>query len=197
MQEERNISSLEQLLERIADAARGQRRISLGEIVDQVGRRSFGPLLLVAGLVTLAPIVGDIPGVPTLMCVLVLLVAGQLLFRREHFWLPAWLLDRSVKQDKLHKALDWLQKPAQFVDRLLKPRLMFFTRPVGIYLIALVCILIAAGMPAMELVPFSANGAGIALTLFGLALIADDGLLALIALALTVTTFASVAYGIA
>lgn len=32
-----------------------------------VGRRSFGPTLLLAGLVTLAPIVGDIPGVPVLI----------------------------------------------------------------------------------------------------------------------------------
>ncbi len=42
-----------------------------------VGSRSFGPLLLVAGLVTLSP-AGDVPGVPTIMAAFVFLVAGQL-----------------------------------------------------------------------------------------------------------------------
>jgi len=52
--------------------------------------------LLVAGLVMLAPIIGDIPGVPVMMGVLVVLMAGQLLFRREHLCLPRCLLKRSV-----------------------------------------------------------------------------------------------------
>ncbi|HEX3034413.1 MAG TPA: exopolysaccharide biosynthesis protein [Thermodesulfobacteriota bacterium] len=73
-------------------------------ILKLVGRRSFGPLLLVAGLVTLLPIICDIPGVPTIMGIFVLLIAGQLLFRREHLWLPCWMLNRSVPRDKLRKS---------------------------------------------------------------------------------------------
>jgi hypothetical protein len=46
----------------------------------------------------------------------------------------------------------------------------------------------------MELVPFSANLAGIVLTAFGLALIASDGLLALIAIVLTAGTIGVVAH---
>ncbi|MEC7815327.1 MAG: exopolysaccharide biosynthesis protein, partial [Pseudomonadota bacterium] len=37
----------------------------------------------------------------------------------------------------------------------------------------------------MEFIPFSANGAGLALMAFGLAIVARDGLLALLALAFT------------
>ena len=40
----------------------------------------------------------------------------------------------------------------------------------------------------MEFVPFSATGAGAALTAFGLALIARDGLVTLIALGVTLAT---------
>jgi hypothetical protein len=40
-------------------------------------------------------------------------------------------------------------------------------------------------MPAMEVVPFSANAAGLILALLGLALIAHDGALALAALVIT------------
>jgi hypothetical protein len=63
-----------------------------------------------------------------------------------------------------------------------------FIRGVSRYLIAAVCAAIAAAMPAMELVPFSATGAGVALTVFGLALISDDGLLALVAFVVTAAT---------
>lgn len=47
-------------------------------------------------------------------------------------------------------------------------------------------------MPPMELIPFSANAAGAALTLFGLALVAHDGLLAWLGLALTAGVLALV-----
>ena len=195
MANNQNVTSLEQLLERIGEADGDGDRISLGAIVEAVGRRSFGPLLLLAGLVTLSPI-GDIPGTPTIMAVLVLLIAGQLLFRRKHFWLPRWLLARSVAQSKLRKAIGWLRKPARFTDRALRPRLGLFTQNGAIYAIAIVCIVIAFAMPAMEVVPFSATGAGAALTAFGLALIAEDGLLALIAFLFTALTLGVVIHAL-
>ena len=89
--------------------------VTLGALIDEIGTRSFGPLLLLAGLVTVMPIVGDIPGVPTVMALLVLLVAGQLLLGREHFWLPRWVLDRRVRRDRLVRALGWLRRPARWV----------------------------------------------------------------------------------
>jgi hypothetical protein len=181
----RKLTNLEQLLDLIGEAPPEEGGVSLDAILDMVGRRSFGPLLLVAGLITLAPLVGDIPGVPTLMGLLVLLIAGQVLFRQEHFWLPRWMLNRSVAKGKLDKALKWLRRPARFVDRLLHPRLTFLTQEAGIYIIALVSAMIACAMPVMEVVPFSANAAGLVLTAFGLALIACDGVLALIAFSIT------------
>jgi hypothetical protein len=187
-------SNLEQLLDRIGEAPEDEGRVSLDAILDVVGRRSFGPVLLVAGLITLAPIIGDIPGVPTIMGILILLVAGQVLFRHEHFWLPGWVLRRSISRDKLTKALGWLQRPARFIDRLLRPRLTVLTRPIGAYVIAFMCLQIALIMPFMEVVPFSANAAGLVLAAFGLALIACDGVLALIAYATLALSLGIAAY---
>lgn len=167
----------------MSEAADDQGQVSIDAILDVVGRRSFGALLLFAGLITLAPIIGDIPGVPSIMGILVLLVAGQVLFRHEHFWLPGWMLRRSVSRDNLCKALRWLQRPARFIDRLLRPRLTVLIRPFGAYVIAFLCLQIALIMPVMEVVPFSANAAGLVLAAFGLALIACDGVLALVAYA--------------
>lgn len=180
--------NLEELLDRIGDAARDRDEVSLDMILDEIGRRSFGPLLLVAGLITLAPVVGDISGVPTIMALLVLLVALQVLFRQEHVWLPGWLLGRSVERGKLQTSLKWLRRPARFIDRFLRPRLTVLTRDGGGYLIAVVCALVAIAMPVMEVVPFSANGAGAVLTAFGLSLIARDGLMALFALGFMAAT---------
>ena len=53
------------------------------------------------------------------------------------------------------------------------------------FVIGIACVIIALILPLLEFIPFSANLAGIALTMFGLALIARDGYLALFALAST------------
>jgi hypothetical protein len=190
------ITNLRQLLDRIEDAAEDSERIRLGEILDIVGRRSFGPLLLLAGVATLAPLIGDIPGVPTIIATIILLLAVQLLFGRDRFWLPRWLLERSVASDKLAKAIGWLRRPAGFIDRLLRPRITVLTEGPAVRVIAVVCILIAAAMPVMELVPFSANGAGAALAAFGLSIIGHDGLLALLAFTFTAGTMAVVGFNV-
>jgi hypothetical protein len=187
------ITNLEELLDRIEQSAEDRDQIDLKTIVEGVGRRSFGPLLLMAGFIMASPLSG-IPGMPTSMSVLVLLIAIQLLVKRDYFWMPQWLLKRSVGRKKLDKAFKWLRPPARFFDRFLRPRLTFLVQDAGNYAVAVICVIIAAGMPAMELVPFSATIAGAALAIFGLALVADDGLLAVIAFALTAATWAFAAH---
>ncbi len=187
-------TSLLELLDQIESTAEDRDKVSLDSVMDAVGRRSFGPILVLVGLIILAPLVGDIPGVPTLMALVIVLIAGQILLQREHLWLPRWLLERSITSDKLKKAIKWLRRPARFTDRLLRPRLQYLTKEIGIQTTALLCIIIAAALPPMELIPFSANAAGIALTALGLALISNDGLLAIGATVVSVGTIGFVLY---
>jgi len=137
--------------------------------------------------------VGDVPGVPTAVGVFVSLIAAQLAFGRERFWIPKWLLERSVASEKLERPLRWLQKPARFVDRLLRPRLGVLVEGPAARGVAAACLVLATMMPLMELVPFSANLAGAVLCAFGLALIARDGLLALIGGVITLAAAALIA----
>jgi len=174
-------------LERMEQEAQ---RVSVDDVVHAIGRRSFGPLLLVAGLITLAPIIGDIPGMPTLMAALVLLVSVQLLAGRNTFWLPEWMLKRSISRSKFDKGIRFLKKPARWVDGLLRVRLPWLTGYIGIRVTAVVCLLIALAMPPMEFIPFSANGAGLALALLGLGLVARDGVVLLLGFALLGATCA-------
>lgn len=166
--------------------------MTLGDLLEVGGERSFGPILLLIGLITLSP-VGDVPGVPTLMALVLVLVAGQLLLGRRRFRLPRWLKARSVAAKRVRTAVRWLAGPARFVDRLLKPRLTVLVSQRGTYAVAAVALLVAAAMPPMELVPFTATLAGLALTGLGLALVARDGLVALVAFAFTAAGLTAVA----
>lgn len=180
---------MEQLLDRIRDANQDAERVSVGQILEGVGERSFGPVVLLAGLITTAPLIGDIPGVPTLLALVVLLTVGQLLFRRRSIWLPGWITHREVPRDKLVRGVEWLRKPARFMDRWTGPRLVYLVDGAGKYVMALMCMAVALVMPAMEMVPFTATAAGLALSTFGLALVARDGIVALVAVATTGLTF--------
>jgi hypothetical protein len=183
------VRSVAELLDRIDAAARQHEPTSLGDVLDMVGNRSFGPLLLLAGLVMLAPVVGDIPGVPVMMGLLVILATGQLLAGRDHFWLPGWLLRRSVSHDKIRTGVRWLRPVGRFLDRWTRSRLTRLTRGAGLMVGGAACTVVAAATPLMEVVPFSANVAGIAITAYGLAVIASDGVVALLAIAFSAGTF--------
>lgn len=188
------IHNIGQMLDVIEECITKDEDVSLGDVMDSVGHRSFGPLLLLAGLVMAAPGVGDIPGMPTAIGLFVSIVAGQIIIRRGYLWLPAWLLERKLSDKTVCKAIGRLRTPAKYVDRVIKPRLTGLTYNRGAYGIALACLAIALATPAMEVVLFSANAAGVALAAFGLSLIAHDGLMALFAYLFTFSTAAGLAY---
>jgi hypothetical protein len=187
------IDAVTTVLERIDAAAAEKEQVSMGDLLDAVGQRSFAPLLLLAGLVIVAPIVGDVPGVPTAMGALVVLTTAQMLLRREHIWMPNWMEERAVEATKVRKAVEWLRPPGRFVDRWTRPRLALFVGREGSVVIAVACLLVALLTPVMEFVPFSANIAGLAISAFAVAMVARDGLIALVALAATGAAFFVVA----
>jgi len=189
------LSNLEQLLDLIAASANTRDRVSLGSIVESIGSRSFGPILLLTGLTLISPLSG-IPGLPSTMALLIILVTAQMLLRRKHFWLPGWMLRRSIKHYRLTRTIKWLRPSARFIDQWLRPRLLFLVKNSGTFLIAILCTIIASVLPATELVPFSSSIAGVALALFGLALVAHDGLLVIAGLAVTAGVAALLIIGV-
>lgn len=163
------------------------RHVSVGDIIHVVGDRSFAPLLMLVGMLLVSPLSG-VPTFPSMVAVVVLLVTLQMLFGRQHFWLPARLLHVKVPCNRMQAALTWLQRPARFVDRITRPRLTTLVRGPSIYVIALICLSIACLLPLMELILFSSSVAGAVLVVFGVALVSRDGLLALLGYATTAVT---------
>lgn len=180
MDEQGDPADIEELMDLIEAGTADQSHVSIGEMMDSVGRRSFGPVVLLVGLILVTPLSG-VPGMPTLMGLLTLLTLGQVLVGRKYFWLPGWLAQRQIPRNKFVQGLEMLRPPARGIDRLIRPRLIFLVKGGGLYVMALACMVIAVVMPATELVPFSASIAGLALMAFGLAMISKDGCLALFA----------------
>lgn len=178
----RDLTGLLNELQQAAEA--NGAKLSVGEILDTIGKRSFGPLLLLGGLLGMTP-VAAIPSAPTIIAVITLLVSVQLLFGRESVWIPRFLEKLSVKAERVKKAVKVSRKPARIVDRLVRPRLELLTRPAADRLVAAVCVLIALCVPPLEFLPFVAFFPSFAIAAIGLGLLARDGLLVLIALVIS------------
>ncbi|HKQ44572.1 MAG TPA: exopolysaccharide biosynthesis protein [Rhizomicrobium sp.] len=167
----------------------GHGRVSVADLMDTIGERSFGPLLLVPSLIAVSP-VGAIPGLPAVTSAVIVLIAAQILLRHEHFWIPGWLARRSMDAGKMERGLETFRPVARFIDHLLRPRLALLTRGVFFYAIAALCLAIGLVTPILELVPLGGIPPNAAVVAFALAITARDGLWALIAFLFTGATIA-------
>lgn len=180
-------SNLNSMLDNIADAGEHPEQVAVADVMATVGQRSFGPLLLLPGLIVLSPIAG-IPGVGSAAGVAVLLIAGQLLIGSDSFWLPKFIRKRTVERERLEKSVEKLRPVARVVDKVLRPRLRFLTRRPFIYVVAATCVALALMLPVLDMVPFTSLVPASAITAFGLAIIAHDGALATIAFVLSLAS---------
>ncbi len=163
----------------------GERRVVLGDALDQFGKASFGPVLVVLPLIELSP-VGGIPGLPTALAMLIALIALQLLLGRDHPWVPTFLERRGVSANKLRTGARKLERLASRMDHWFKGRLRSLTRGLALKIAALCILMLCATVPPLELIPFASSAPMIAIAAFGLALTVRDGLMMLVAMALTV-----------
>lgn len=175
--ESHNLHSVNDILCQLQRAHGDREQVSVDNILSTIGRRSFGPIVLAIGLFLAVPGVSDIPSVPSIFGALIVLIGLQIVWGRAHIWLPGWILRRSVRADRLEKAIDWLQRPANAIDKIVKPRWHRLATPLAQRLIAIVTIILALLTPFMEVVPLSANVAGVAFVFFGLGLVSQDGLM--------------------
>jgi len=185
---------LETLVDQLSEAAEGNGpKVSIGDVVDKVGRRSFGPLLLLGGLLGMSPL-GLIPTAPSIIAAVTLTVSVQLIVGRQTVWIPRFLRKVSVKSERLARAAQFARRPARIMGRVVRPRLPVVTRPPADRLAAVGCALAALATPPLELVPFAGLAPAFAVAAFGLSLIARDGVVSLIAFASTAGAAGLVGY---
>jgi hypothetical protein len=157
------------------ESAGGEERVSVGDIVEAMGERSFAPLLLVPALLMVSPI-STIPGTPTLSGAIIGLIAAQMIAGRSALWLPRILRERAVSTARMERAVGFLRRPVAWVERLVRPRLAWLTASPARYAVLLTCLGITLVMPLMEFVPALASIAAFAIALFAIGLLTRDGL---------------------
>ena len=167
--------------------------ISLGQVIESFGTRSYGPVLLIPSLLGVSP-VSAIPTAPTLLALTVIIISSQVLFGRDHFWLPGFLSQRSVSEDELEKAREKLNKPAKWLDQAFTKRLEWLTHPPAQRICSAIVICLALCVPPLELIPLAAAAPFLAIAAFGIAFMLRDGLLLLAALALSAGSFGLLAW---
>lgn len=174
---------LSEVLTAIVAATEGE-RVSLGEILDALDNRSYGPLLLLPAVIVVSPL-GAIPGMPLVTGAIVFLFAGQMLIFVSHPWLPKMLRRFAFPREKLTYAVEHLNPWIQWTERAIHHRLDVFATWPGSYLIAPICLTLSVLFGLFGVIPFAVAIPGGAVLLFALGLTARDGVLVLLGYALT------------
>ncbi|WP_338242549.1 exopolysaccharide biosynthesis protein [Aurantiacibacter hainanensis] len=183
------VHSVCDILDRLREVADSEDKVSVGDVLDAIGDRSYGPTLLIPALVEITPI-GGIPGVPTFLALIIALTAVQMLFDKDHLWLPGFIQNRTVSASKLHKAADKLNGTARRLDKWFHGRMPRFVKQPWPRVAAVAIIILCCTVPPLEFLPFASTAPMLAIAAFGLALLVRDGLLMLIALGLSAASLA-------
>ena len=185
---------LENVLERAINEIDGD-TVTFGDVLDLFGDRSFGPIIVLLGLLVVVPPIGAVPGLPMIVGLVIILFTIQIIFGADRIWVPGFIEKRSISKDKLKaadkKAKPWLKR----IDGLISQRITMLTGPWSVYASAVIVIFLALLMIPLELVPFAVAAPGAAITLYGLAIMARDGVLMLIGYVLAaITTAVTIAF---
>lgn len=159
-------------------------QITVAEMIDMIGHRSFGPLILLPSLIGLSPI-GAIPGVPLMTSIMVMFFTIQILVGAPHIWLPGVIQRRSLPAARIVPLLEKFRPTTRFIDRLFMPRMTWLTTGPAFYVLAAFCFGVAVFTPLLELIPMAGIVPNAAIVAFALSMTARDGLWALIALGFT------------
>jgi len=170
------------ILDDLSHCAEHEDEVTVGQITESLGHRGFGPFLILPALIELTPL-GGIPGVPSILALIVALFAGQIALGRKHMWLPAVLEGRTVESDKVRTAAGKLRPSARWLDRWFHERLPRFAGSGSARAAAAIIIALCLTVPPLELIPFASSAPMIAVAMIGLALTLRDGALMLVAYA--------------
>jgi hypothetical protein len=155
----------------VADLAAisGPDGLTLREIRDRLDERAFGLMILILAIPCLVP---ALYGVPQIVGIPILLLAGQMLAGRVEPWLPEAALKRRVSKAWLDRMADFATRRMTWFERLSRPRLTLFAEGWAERVAALFMILatLTIVLPMTNTVP------SVALTLLAVGLIQRDGL---------------------
>lgn len=177
------VVSAESVSERIPEPAldaSSQERVTLSNVLELAGERTFGFLLVLLALPSALPI--PAPGYSAPFGVLIILVSAQMMVGLHRPWFPdkirASSLSRKQAQGLIKAGLPWLKRLESFS----KPRLSFISNTqLGRIVIGLIIILM--GIFMMIPIPGTNTIPAMIVFILGFSLIEEDGFISLMGLA--------------
>lgn len=156
-------------------------RMTLQNVMDGLGERSFGFVLLLFGVLSAIAVV---PGLATITAIPLLFFGLQMLAGYRTPWLPKSILRREFAKADLLAAIERAVPAMRWVETICKPRLLFLTgrfgeRVLGL-LVFILAIVIALPGPGTNFAP------GVAIAFMAIAIIERDGLLVLVGMLVSV-----------
>ena len=176
-------------LRRAIDSIDGE-RLTLGQLVDALGRSGQGLVLLLLALPAFIPV----PALPTglVFGTALTLVAMQMIGGREALTLPGFLRERTLPRKAVVSTIERLERFMSKLDGVLRPRLLALTdRTATIVVAALIFIL---GLTLVLPIPFGNQGPAFAIVIFAFGLLERDGLAILVGV---IFAFIGVAWNVA
>ncbi len=174
-QTDRPVRRIVERMEQVADLE----CVRLRDMIEAFGTTSFLPVMMVPALLVVSPLSG-IPLFSSACGLTIAFIAGQMVARRKHLWLPDFLMDRQVEGGRARAAVRKLRKFADWIDRHARKRFRALTMRAGRKWIQLLCMICGLMMPMLEIVPFSSSILGVAVLFFATSLLVRDGLFAVI-----------------
>lgn len=173
------VRNLRTLLQSLCSETDGD-SVTVADLLNAVGRRSYGPVLLLLGFIAISPLT-IIPGANVLVALITLIFAIQMAVGRHYPWIPRKALEFSFPRKHLIAGVAVADKYVAQIDRFLKPRLTFLTQAPFAQLVALACVGAALVTLPLSFVPLGPVIPSLAVLLFGLAITARDGFVIVLA----------------
>jgi hypothetical protein len=161
------------LLRSLVAETKGE-NVTLGQLLSVVGRRSFGPVILLLGVIAVSPLT-VVPGASWIVAAATLLFAAQLVVGQVHPWLPRRILKIEFQREHLEKTVKGGMFAAHVADQITSPRLTFLSEPPFVNIVALLCVAAALITFPLGLLPLGPLLPGLAIALIGVGLTARDG----------------------
>lgn len=180
---------VEKVLDTLEDKTTGQASVSVDTLLTALGRRAYGPVVFAIGLLMVSPL-NWIPGVGIVLATVLTLFLAQALLRPGPPWIPRRLAGLQVDGGRAFGAVRRIRPWAHRLAMLTRPRLRVVTRPPWRTAAVVAIIATALSMYPLSIIPGGAGPPSLAITLFGLALTVEDGLLLILALVLAFAAFA-------
>ncbi|MBI1364559.1 MAG: exopolysaccharide biosynthesis protein [Alphaproteobacteria bacterium] len=150
---------------------------SLGDLLERLDERAFGLIMLLLALPTSIPFVYVLPQI---VCLPMLVLAGQMASGRESPWLPKSLRVRTFEIRRFKSVLSGGERYLRFLEHFARPRLAPVTGRLGTRLVGALMfvplISVLVPLPGTNAVP----AAGVAVASLGL--IERDGVIVILGL---------------